>query len=115
MQLPPVTSNVIAWLSNRGNVLAGKPAVLMGAGGRMGTSRMQYQMRTTAVFLDLHVLNKPEVCINAFSGETVFDGEGNLVGERELGIVNKGAKAFSAFARATIAGQIAVDAEEKAT
>ncbi|KAA0145830.1 hypothetical protein FNF31_07948 [Cafeteria roenbergensis] len=24
--VPPVTSNVIAWLSNQGNVLAGKPA-----------------------------------------------------------------------------------------
>jgi chromate reductase len=76
---------------------------------------MQYQMRTMAVFLDLHVLNKPEVCINAFSGETVFDGEGNLGGERELGRVNKGAQAFATFARATIAGQKAVDAEKKAT
>lgn len=115
LQLPPVTANVIAWLSNRGNVLAGKPAMLMGAGGRMGTSRMQYHLRTTGVFLDLHILNKPEICINAFSGTVtapVFDSEGNLVGEKELDVLRQGAASFARFARATIAGQKTVDAAE---
>lgn len=105
-QVPPVTSNVIAWLSNQGNVLAGKPAVLMGAGGRMGTSRMQYQLRTMAVFLDLHVMNKPEVCINAFAGP-VFDKEGSLVGKDELELVERATASFAAFARATLAGKAA--------
>ncbi|KAA0147854.1 hypothetical protein FNF29_07068 [Cafeteria roenbergensis] len=104
--VPPVTSNVIAWLSNQGNVLAGKPAVLMGAGGRMGTSRMQYQLRTMAVFLDLHVMNKPEVCINAFAGP-VFDKEGSLVGKDELELVERATASFAAFARATLAGKAA--------
>ena len=99
-----MTSNVIAWLSNHGNVLAGKPAVLMGAGGRMGTSRMQYQLRTMAVFLDLHVMNKPEVCINAFAGP-VFDKEGSLVGRDELELVERATASFAAFARATLAGK----------
>lgn len=98
-----MTSNVIAWLSNQGNVLAGKPAVVMGAGGRMGTSRMQYQLRTMAVFLDLHMMNKPEVCINAFAGP-VFDKDGSLVGKAELELVERAAGNFAGFARSTLAG-----------
>ena len=98
-QVPPVTANVIAWLSNRGNVMAGKPTVLMGAGGRMGSSRMQYQLRTMGVFLDLHIMNKPEVCINAFAGHPVFDEAGDLVGEMELGILKQAAVSFAAFVR----------------
>jgi chromate reductase, NAD(P)H dehydrogenase (quinone) len=105
LQASPVTTNVIAWLSNRGNVMAGKPTLLAGAGGRMGTSRAQYHLRTMGAFLDLHIMNKPEVCINAFAGYPVFDDSGMLVGEKEASIVADAAKAFGAFARATIAGR----------
>jgi chromate reductase len=39
---------------------------MMGAtGGRLGTARMQYHLRQACVFLDAHVLNKPEVMVAA--------------------------------------------------
>ncbi len=64
----PALKNALDWASREpGEILAGKPAAMMGAGGGMGTSRAQYHLRQTCVFLDLRVLNKPEVFANAFS------------------------------------------------
>jgi chromate reductase len=42
----------------------------------MGTSRAQYHLRQVCVYLNLHVLNQPEVFANAFAGG--FDANGNL-------------------------------------
>jgi chromate reductase len=56
---------------------------ILGAGGGMGTSRAQYHLRQSCVYLDLHPLNKPEVFANAFAGG--FDAEGNLTDERLQG------------------------------
>ena len=57
----------------------------MGAGGGMGTSRSQYHLRQVSVFLDLHLLNKPEVFCNAFTGS--FDEDGHLVDEQIQGLI----------------------------
>lgn len=76
--IAPALKNALDWASREpGNVLlAGKPAAIMGAGGGMGTSRAQYHLRQVCVYLNLHVLNQPEVFANAFAGG--FDANGNL-------------------------------------
>ena len=78
----PALKNALDWVSRvPGNLLAGKPAALMGAGGGMGTSRAQYHLRQTCVYLDLRVLNKPEVFSNAFS--PAFSDNGDVADTEE--------------------------------
>ena len=45
----------------------------------MGTSRSQYHLRQVCVYLNLHVLNKPELFSNAFSA--CFDDKGDVQDE----------------------------------
>ena len=80
--MAPALKNALDWASREpdNRLLAGKPAAILGSGGGMGTSRAQYHLRQVAVFLDLRLLNKPEVFVNAFAGH--FDEQGNLVGEK---------------------------------
>lgn len=76
--IAPALKNILDWASREpGNaLLAGKPAAIMSAAGGMGGSRAQYHLRQVCVFLDLRLINKPEVFANAFAGG--FDAEGNL-------------------------------------
>lgn len=80
--LAPALKNILDWASREPNnaLLAGKPAAIMGAAGGMGSSRAQYHLRQVCVFLDLQLLNKPEVFANAFAGG--FDAEGNLTDDK---------------------------------
>ena len=77
--MAPALKNILDWASRLpGNrALEGKPAGIIGAGGGMGTSRAQYHLRQTCVYLNLRVMNKPEFFANALAGD--FDAEGNLV------------------------------------
>ena len=77
--LAPALKNILDWASREPDnvLLAGKPVAIMGAGGGMGTSRSQYHLRQTCVYLDLYPLNKPEVFSNAFGPS--FDENGDLV------------------------------------
>lgn len=80
----PALKNAIDWASRAkdNHLLRAKPAGIMGAGGGMGTSRAQYHFRQVCVFVDIRVLNKPEVFLRAFSD--AFDkATGQLVGEAE--------------------------------
>lgn len=79
--MAPSLKNALDWASRApdNRLLAGKPAAILGSGGGMGTSRAQYHLRQVCVFLDLRLLNKPEVFVNAFAGN--FDEQGNLTGE----------------------------------
>ncbi len=54
----PALKNILDWLSRLpdSQPLSGKPVALMGAGGGMGTSRAQYHLRQSAVFLNLQPL-----------------------------------------------------------
>jgi chromate reductase len=71
----PALKNALDWFSREAEpLLAGKTAALMGAGGGMGTSRAQYHMRQICVWLDLRVLNKPEVFSQAYSPAFTEDG-----------------------------------------
>lgn len=85
--MAPAMKNILDWASREPNnaLLAGKPIAIMGSGGGMGTSRAQYHLRQTCVFLDLHPLNRPEVFANAFAGG--FDADGNLTDERIIGLI----------------------------
>jgi chromate reductase len=80
--MAPALKNALDWASRApdNQLLAGKPAAILGSGGGMGTSRAQYHLRQVCVFLDLRLLNKPEVFVNAFAGN--FDEQGNLTGEK---------------------------------
>lgn len=85
--LAPALKNALDWASREpeNQLLAGKPAAILGAGGGMGTARAQYHLRQVCVFLDLRLLNKPEVFCNAFDGS--FDERGDLVNEEKRQLV----------------------------
>lgn len=76
-----VLKNAIDWVSRVPNQpFAGKPVAILGvSGGLLGTARAQYDLRKIFVFLDAHVLNKPEVMIGGASSR--FDAEGHLTDE----------------------------------
>lgn len=80
--MAPALKNALDWASRapENHLLAGKPASIIGSGGGMGSARAQYHLRQVCVFLDIRLLNKPEVFSNAFNGS--FDKEGNLTDER---------------------------------
>lgn len=74
--MAPALKNALDWISREpGALLAGKSAAILGAGGGMGTSRAQYHLRQTCVYLDLRVLNRPEVFSNAFSAAFAANGD----------------------------------------
>lgn len=101
--MAPALKNALDWASREpdNRLLAGKAAAIMGAGGGMGTSRAQYHLRQSCVFLDLHPLNKPEVFANAYSDS--FDADGNLVDKRIQDLIVAQLGALQALAR-TFAG-----------
>jgi chromate reductase len=80
--IAPALKNALDWASREpeNRLMAGKPAAIMGAGGGMGTGRAQYHLRQVCVYLDLKLINKPEVFSNAKGGG--FDAEGRLVDPR---------------------------------
>lgn len=79
--LAPALKNALDWLSREPDLapLTGKAVCIVGAGGGMGTSRSQYHLRQVCVYLNLHVLNKPELFSNAFSA--CFDDKGDVQDE----------------------------------
>ena len=93
----PALKNALDWGSRApGNELfKGKAASLISVGGGLKGGRAQYHVRQVAVFLDLHVLNKPEVMINAFDGS--FDKDGKLVDEKWEGRLLEQLKALKEF------------------
>jgi chromate reductase len=85
--VPGVLKNAIDWASRPPEQpFDGKPIAIMGASpGALGTARAQYHLRQTFVFLNGHVLNKPEVMIS--QAATRFDAEGRLTDEATRGFV----------------------------
>jgi chromate reductase, NAD(P)H dehydrogenase (quinone) len=73
-----VLKNVIDWASRPPeHPFDGKPIALMGASaGALGTARAQYHLRQIFIFLNAHLLNRPEVFIGAAPSK--FDAEGKL-------------------------------------
>lgn len=97
--VPGVLKNAIDWASRPygDNAWTGKPAAIMGASiGQFGTARAQYHLRQIAVFLNLHVLNQPEVMIG--NAAQRFDAEGNLTDEKSREFIASQLKALVAWA-----------------
>jgi len=85
--VPGVLKNAIDWASRPYGDSAwdGKPGAIMGAsGGNIATARMQYHLRQICVFLDMRLINRPEVMIG--NAPNKFDADSNLTDEtsREL-------------------------------
>jgi chromate reductase len=76
--VPGVLKNAIDWLSRTDpQPFRNKPVAILGVSpGAIGTARAQYDLRKSFVFLDAHVLNRPEVMIGAAA--TRFDATGSL-------------------------------------
>lgn len=90
--LAPALKNAIDWLSREPGIKPfwGKPGAIMGAGGGMGTCRSQNHLRQVCVYLNLHLVEKPEFFSNAFS--PAFNAAGDLVDEalsKQLGALMK--------------------------
>ncbi|CAB9511357.1 Probable NADPH:quinone oxidoreductase [Seminavis robusta] len=80
----PALKNALDWGSRiPGNTgFGGKAASLISVGGGLKGGRSQYHLRQVAVFLDLFVLNKPEVLLSGFDG--TFDEDGKLTDEKSM-------------------------------
>jgi chromate reductase len=85
--IPGVLKNAIDWVSRTDpQPFRGKPVGIIGASmGALGTGRAQYDLRKVFLFLDAHVLNKPEVMIGA--AHTRFDANGALTDEASRGFI----------------------------
>src|SRR5437764_5060692 len=80
--IPGVLKNAIDWASRPTgkSVLEGKPAAIMGAGGRFGTVRAQLHLRQIFLYLHMPVLMQPDV--HVFNTWEKFDSDGNLTDEK---------------------------------
>lgn len=88
--IPGHLKNAIDWASRppQENPFRDKPLAIMGASiGGIATARMQYHLRQVAVFLDMHVLNKPEVMVG--TAQDKFDADGKLTDAKTREIVHK--------------------------
>lgn len=66
----------------------GKPAAVMGASvGVLGTARAQYHLRQSFVFLDMPVVNQPEVMIA--NAAQRFNEQGELTDETSKQLIQK--------------------------
>ena len=67
-----------------GNLFADKAAAIVTAGGGIGGLRSEGHFRQSAVFLDLHVMNFPDLAAKIFQEPSPFNLEtGDLVGDME--------------------------------
>jgi chromate reductase len=79
-----VLKNAIDWLSRPPSApVIGKSLAIMGASqGLSGAMRAQVHLRQMAVFLDMPVVNKPEVFVR--QAATLFDADLNLIDEATI-------------------------------
>jgi len=80
--VPGVLKNALDWASRGGerSPLRGKPAAILGAGGRFGTLSAQAHLRHILGHNHMRVVAQPEVMID--QAEKRFDDSGVLVDER---------------------------------
>jgi len=81
--VPGVLKNAIDWLSRPygQNSVEDKPVAIMGSSvGMLGSSRAQYHLRQSFVFLNGHVMNRPEIMV-PMAGDK-FDAAGTLTDEK---------------------------------
>lgn len=88
--VPGGLKNAIDWASRPygDSAWMGKPAAIMGASaGRLGSARAQYHLRQVFVYLDMEVINQPEVMVS--SAHEVFDAEGRLSHETSRKLIRE--------------------------
>jgi chromate reductase len=92
-----VLKNAIDWASRPPEQpFDGKPIALMGAsGGALGTARAQYHLRQMFIFLNAHMLNRPEVMIGGAPSK--FDAEGKLTDQATRDFLGTMLTAFKAW------------------
>ncbi len=97
--LAPALKNALDWASREpeNKLLDGKPAAILGSGGGMGSARAQYHLRQVCVFLNIHLLNKPEIFCNAFKGS--FDEHGQLIDANIQGLILEQLTALKSWAQ----------------
>lgn len=98
--IPGVLKNAIDWASRPygDSAWSGKPVAIMGASvGQIATARAQYHLRQVFVFLNMHVLNQPEVMIGS-AGER-FDRDGNLTDEKTKQFIRQELEALVAWTK----------------
>jgi chromate reductase, NAD(P)H dehydrogenase (quinone) len=91
--------NAIDWISRPPvpQAFDGKPVAIMGAaGGKLGTARAQYHLRQVMVFLNAHVINKPEVMVGGANGAFA---DGKLTDETARDLIRQQLEALQAFAK----------------
>lgn len=93
-----VLKNAIDWLSRLPEQPFGeKPVAIMGASmGNLGTARAQYHLRQILVYLNCHVMNRPEIMVP--SAHNKFDSQGQLTDESTREHLVKFLAAFQAYA-----------------
>ncbi len=80
--MPGVLKNAIDWASRppKENAFNDKPCGIISAStGLLGGARVQYHLRQTCVFVNMHPMNKPEVMISKATEK--FDAKGKLTDE----------------------------------
>ncbi len=92
-----VLKNAIDWASRPVNTqpFNGKPLAMMGAGGRMGTTRSQQHLRQVAQYVNMIPMNRPEVMVQLARDK--FDAEGNLTDAAVRQAVKELMEAFAAW------------------
>ena len=95
--VPGVLKNALDWVSQAPDQpFKDKPVAIMGAAlGALGTARAQYHLRQSFIFLDAHVLGRPEVFIG--SARTKFDEAGALNDEVAIALITKQLEALKAW------------------
>ncbi len=86
--IPAVLKNAMDWASRPygDNSFDGKPLGIMGASiGNIATARAQYHLRQTCVFLNMHVVNQPEVMVGV--AQDKIDSNGVLTDEKTKEII----------------------------
>ena len=80
--------NAIDWGSrgaDGGNLFDNKAAAVVSAGGGVGGMRASSHFRDIALFLNLHVMNKPEMSVRIYQSPSPFNLEtGDLVAADEI-------------------------------
>lgn len=89
--------NAFDWLSRVTPMpLLGKPLAMIGASyGMSGSMRAQLQFRQVVIFMDMRVMNKPEVMIP--SAYDKFDEKGNLIDDHTKEHLKKMLISFEKF------------------
>jgi chromate reductase len=97
---PGALKNALDWLSRvTPPPLAGKPvAIQTGSPGMIGGARAQYHLRQVMVFLDAHVLNRPEIMVGGMTNK--IDPEtGEIIDEATAGLIAQQLVALASAAR----------------